>query len=236
MIWATFCTSAFVGFGIFGGEPPCCPKASAGIATERKWRQRASVSRMLSTIGGGPARRKDARRLCPVATPQRPPTGRKILVSRLSFSAFPLICTGNGRPPAVLLSPRAPGISLSCLLPSKSKSRAPPSPSSPIGSGEIKTHPSRYVLPKDLDAAIRQLDDQELDRLVSAALEERNRRKKHTVPEESHRKGLAKADAVPLPQGKLNAVKAAFRAGVTPARIAREFGISLSDVRKAIRL
>ena len=38
-----------------------------------------------------------------------------------------------------------------------------------------------------------------------------------------------------LPQGKLNAVKAAFKAGVTPARIAREFGISLSDVRKAIR-
>jgi hypothetical protein len=92
------------------------------------------------------------------------------------------------------------------------------------------------VLPKDLDAAIRQLDDQELDRLVSAALKERTRRKKHTVPEESHRNGPAKADAVPLPKGKLNAVKAAFRAGVTPARIAREFGISLSDVRKAIRL
>ena len=62
---------------------------------------------MLSTIGGGPARRKEARRPCPLATPQRPPTGRKILVSGLSFSAFPLICTGNGRPPAVLLC-RAP--------------------------------------------------------------------------------------------------------------------------------
>ena len=37
-----------------------------------------------------------------------------------------------------------------------------------------------------------------------------------------------------LPQGKLNAVRAAFKAGVTPARIAREFGISRSDVQKTL--
>ena len=41
--------------------------------------------------------------------------------------------------------------------------------------------PSRYVLPKDLDAAIRHLDDQQLDKLVSVALEERSRRKKPIV-------------------------------------------------------
>jgi transposase-like protein len=40
--------------------------------------------------------------------------------------------------------------------------------------------------------------------------------------------------AVPLTQGKLNAVRAAFKAGVTPSRIARQFGISLSEVRKAL--
>jgi hypothetical protein len=64
----------------------------------------------------------------------------------------------------------------------------------------------------------------------------RTRRKKPPMPEQSQGKRLAEADATPLPQGKLNAVKAAFRAGVTPARIAREFGIPLSDVRKASRL
>jgi hypothetical protein len=37
--------------------------------------------------------------------------------------------------------------------------------------------PSRYVLPKDFDAAIKHLDDEQLDRLVSVALEERTRRK-----------------------------------------------------------
>jgi len=118
---------------------------------------------------------------------------------------------------------------------------APARPTSPsVQAGQISGQTeaasrSRYILPKDLDSAIRQLGDLELDRLVTAMLEERARRKKPPVPEQSQGKRLAEADAVPLPQGKLNAVKAAFRAGVTPARIAREFGISLSDVRKAIR-
>jgi hypothetical protein len=89
---------------------------------------------------------------------------------------------------------------------------------------------SRYILPQNLDAAIRQLPDQELDRLVTAALEERVRRKKPPVPEERQRKRSADAVALSLPQGKLNAVRAAFKAGVTPARIAREFGISQQDV------
>jgi predicted DNA-binding protein (UPF0251 family) len=87
-------------------------------------------------------------------------------------------------------------------------------------------------LPRDLDAAIRHLDDEELAKLVLAALEERSRRKKLSVPEESHPK--RRAEAVALPQGKLNAVRAAFKAGVTPARIAREFGISQSDVHRAL--
>jgi hypothetical protein len=39
---------------------------------------------------------------------------------------------------------------------------------------------------------------------------------------------------VPLPQGKLNAVRAAFKAGVTPSRIAKQFGIYQSNVRKAL--
>ena len=35
-------------------------------------------------------------------------------------------------------------------------------------------------------------------------------------------------------RGKLNAVRAAFKAGITPSRIARQFGISQSDIRKAL--
>jgi hypothetical protein len=114
-------------------------------------------------------------------------------------------------------------------------SSPPPEQSSAAAKPENEAaRPSRYVLPQDLNTAIKQLDDQELDRLVLAALSERSRRKKPPLSEESQRNRRAEADAVPLPLGKLNAVRAAFKAGVTPARIAREFGVSRSDVRQAL--
>jgi hypothetical protein len=92
-----------------------------------------------------------------------------------------------------------------------------------------------HVLPADLPSAIKHLDDQQFDRLVSAVVAEQKRRgKKLSISDESPRKGRVESVAVPLTQGKLNAVRAAFRAGVTPSRIARQFGISQSDVRKAL--
>jgi hypothetical protein len=39
---------------------------------------------------------------------------------------------------------------------------------------------------------------------------------------------------VGLTRGQINAVRAAFKAGVTPSRIARQFGISQANVRKAL--
>jgi predicted DNA-binding protein (UPF0251 family) len=42
------------------------------------------------------------------------------------------------------------------------------------------------------------------------------------------------AAAVHLTSGKLNAVRAAFKVGVKPSQIARQFGLSQSDVRKAL--
>jgi hypothetical protein len=106
-----------------------------------------------------------------------------------------------------------------------------PTQSSVSATHETEIKPtSRYVLPNDLDAAIKYLDDQQLDKLVSAALEERKRRR---GPSDKNQQG-ADADCSCLPLGKLNAVRAAFKAGVTPARIAREFGISRSDVQRAL--
>jgi DNA invertase Pin-like site-specific DNA recombinase len=88
-------------------------------------------------------------------------------------------------------------------------------------------------LPADLANAIKHLDDQELDRLLAAVLAERKRRGRK-LPASDERSRKRKAISVPLTQGKLNAVRAAFKAGVTPSRIARQFGISQSDVRKAL--
>jgi hypothetical protein len=110
-----------------------------------------------------------------------------------------------------------------------------PSPtSSPVTgheSGEALS--SRHVLPRDLDAAIEHLDDRELERLILAALQERDRRKL-PVPEKSERKSQTEMATVALPQGKLNAIRAAFKAGVPPSRIAQQFGVSRSDVQAAL--
>ena len=42
------------------------------------------------------------------------------------------------------------------------------------------------------------------------------------------------AAAVSLTRGQVNAVRAAFKAGIKPSVIARQFGLSQSDVRKAL--
>jgi hypothetical protein len=39
---------------------------------------------------------------------------------------------------------------------------------------------------------------------------------------------------VSLTGGQVKAIRASFKAGITPSRIARQFGVSQSDVRKAL--
>jgi hypothetical protein len=93
----------------------------------------------------------------------------------------------------------------------------------------------RHVLPKDLPAAIKQLDDQELDRLLAAAVAEQRRRgRKPAPPLEPPDKRRIETAVVHLTPGKVNAVRAAFKAGVKPSQIARQFGLSQSDVRQAL--
>src|SRR5262245_26105920 len=108
----------------------------------------------------------------------------------------------------------------------------------------------RYVLPRDLSNALRQLDDFELDRLFAAFSHELQRRGRPMTPapispgEPTSKPSIAK-DPLPerqqlpgpkgtLTQGQVNAVLATFKAGIAPSRIARQFGISQSDVRKVL--
>ena len=108
-------------------------------------------------------------------------------------------------------------------------------PSSAITNAPAKDFSVRHVLPRDLPNAVKRLDDQEFDRLLTAVLAERQRRgRKLPVLNENFRKRRVEAVDVHLTLGKLNAVRAAFQAGVKPTQIARQFGLSLSDVRKAL--
>jgi hypothetical protein len=104
-----------------------------------------------------------------------------------------------------------------------------------LASDAAAASPRRHVLPKDLPAAIKQLDDQELDRLQAAVLAEQKRRgRKPAVSVETPGKLRIEAAVIHLTPGKLNAVRAAFKVGVKPSQIARQFGLSQSDVRQAL--
>jgi len=112
-----------------------------------------------------------------------------------------------------------------------------------------ETASQRHVLPKNLRNAVKHLSDGELDLMYAATLEELKRRGRipqgveavshagpdSTKPESATEKRRhANAAEAPLTRGQLNLVRAAFKAGVTPSRIARQFGISQSNVRKAL--
>ena len=108
--------------------------------------------------------------------------------------------------------------------------------------------PQRYVLPKNFRNALKHLSDAELDLMHAATVEELKRPGRtpqgvQTVPHA--RPDLMKTkppptekqrnlNAAELTRGQVSAVRSAFKAGITPSRIAREFGFSQSDVRKAL--
>ena len=111
----------------------------------------------------------------------------------------------------------------------------------------------RHILPKNLRHAISQLSDGELDELFEATFDEAKRRGRLSpsvrtempssalrqpeltkrLPQTEKRQRVDIAE-VSLTRGQVNAIRASFKAGITPSRIARQFGVSQSDVRKAL--
>jgi predicted DNA-binding protein (UPF0251 family) len=129
-----------------------------------------------------------------------------------------------------------------------SPSENPPSSSLVVAKAVNNLASPRRVLPKNLNKAVGHLSDSELDSLHVATVEEMKRRgrlprsvsgdpparqsEQRNKPAR-HRTSAGVAE-VGLTRGQVNAVRAAFKAGVTPSRIARQFGISQANVRKAL--
>src|SRR5438045_1733554 len=91
--------------------------------------------------------------------------------------------------------------------------------------------PSTYQLPRNLPNALSHLDDDQLERLLSAVNVEFERRgKKASIRQKIERKPGVEDGAPPLAFGKLNAIRAAFKAGAKPSAIAKQFGVSQADV------
>ena len=93
---------------------------------------------------------------------------------------------------------------------------------------------SRNLLPKDLAGALKHLDDAGLDALLAAVTTEARRRGWLRPSQAKERQTRQAEDGSALTSGQLNAVRAAFKAGVKPSAIARQFRISQSEVRKAL--
>src|SRR5271167_4289028 len=103
-------------------------------------------------------------------------------------------------------------------------------PASDQPSDKKQHSPSRPILPHDLPTAIKHLADEELDRLLRITIEEAKRRgrvvgqdaaRTTTRSRVSEPKIRSSADAAAtLTQGRIKAVRAAFKAGITPFIIA----------------
>ena len=140
------------------------------------------------------------------------------------------------------------------LLSTDEVKAAVPSPTVDTTKEATETAPQRHILPKNLRHAISQLGDGELDELFEAAFDEAKRRGRLPPsvrtempssalrPQELTTKRLTptakrrqvEIAEIPLTRGQVNAIRASFKAGITPSRIARQFGVSQSDVRKAL--
>ena len=94
---------------------------------------------------------------------------------------------------------------------------------------------AHHLLPKDLAGALKHLDDAELDALLAAVTTEAERRGRlRPSPAKQSQPRKAEDGLGSLTSGQLNAVRPAFKAGVKPSVIARQFRLSQSEVRKAL--
>jgi len=113
----------------------------------------------------------------------------------------------------------------------------------------------RHLLPRDLPRALARLDDGEIDALLAAVVEEAKRRDRVRSsllaqrPEARQRlrdasrskeaatrptRASAQEEGTSLTRGQVSAVRAGFKAGVKVSMIARQFGLSQSEVRKTL--
>jgi len=90
----------------------------------------------------------------------------------------------------------------------------------------------RIRLPSDLPRSLEYLDHAELQKLRDAVNDEIARRGQKGVAKGSVRP--ADEEAVRIPEGQVNLIRASFKAGLKPAAIARTLGISLSVVRRVL--
>lgn len=105
----------------------------------------------------------------------------------------------------------------------------------------------RYGLPFDLAGSLRHLDDDLLDRLLRAVIDEARRRGRPTggavspttdtgteVPRGTRPKAGTKQRQITVPPGQAKIIRAAFEAGVKPGTLARQFRIPRAQIERIV--
>ena len=184
----------------------------------------------------------------------RPKRGDEVGLHRLQWRRRSSFCRGRRHRPRIIAlkalnSRGAPTVR--CRVYLDNITRQPPA--LPLGvalrdwrdsNGSESNAEQRHFLPNDLAGVLRRLDDVEIDALLAAVTTEAERRgrrpptpaKERPVADAKpqRRQKTAEDSAGSLTTSKLNAVRATFKAGVKPSAIARQFGISQSEVRKVL--
>jgi hypothetical protein len=110
----------------------------------------------------------------------------------------------------------------------------------------------RCILPRDLPAALTRLTNEELEALAKVVTGELHRRNLRADAEPVSRerprpilfskaegkkpsqKRTTKSEVPSLTQSQINAIRAAFKVGVKPTMIVRQFGVSHAAIRQAL--
>jgi hypothetical protein len=113
-------------------------------------------------------------------------------------------------------------------------------PAAPSKSAEANRPP---MLPSNLAGSLAHLSNDDFERLLAAVKEEAKRRKLPGLQRVDSPKQKASRNAPSgtasstgtISAAKANVVRAAFRAGVKPNAIARQFGLSFAVVRELLK-
>ena len=112
--------------------------------------------------------------------------------------------------------------------------------SAPITTEQIARSPQRRLLPHDLDVALKYLTDGELAALAKAVEQEKLRRSpepaastpsvQKPVPKKA---GTSSVEG--LTQSQINLIQSSVTAGVKPATLSRQFGLTRAQITAALK-
>jgi hypothetical protein len=159
---------------------------------------------------------------------EKPARKRRVLKFRHSLDGMPIAF--EGRPDAVYNWAMA-----------IDETEQPDLWAATITTEQIPRSPQRRLLPHDLDVALKYLTDGELAALAKAVEDEQLRRSPEPAPSPpSATKPVSKKAGAPsvdgLTQSQINLIQSSVKAGVKPAMLSRQFGLTRAQITAALKV